>query len=182
MTLPIQIGIRWGIIATFISILAFVIPYIIGSTIIYNMWYGFFFFFLWLILIFLTARDLRAQQDGAATLSELFQSTFVSFALMTLVMGLFNYVFYNYIDPSYANTLKQHIIESTQSMLENFGAPPETIEQSISQLEAQDLSMSLKNIALTSVKSLIFGLFICLIVSAIMQKRRHADSNKQEMA
>lgn len=171
MSLPIQTGIRWGIIASLVGILLFIVPYVLGSTIIFSMWFGFLLLLSWLVFIILAARDLKQQQGGNATFKELAQATMVTFAIMALVGGAFNYIFYNIIDPTFADTLKMNIIENTHNMLQNFNVPEEDMEKAISELEKEDFSMSLTNILTSTGKSLLGGVLVSLIISAIMQRK-----------
>lgn len=176
-TLPIQIGIRWGINSALLSILAFIIPYLLGSKFVYSLWYGFAIMGLWLIFLILTARDLRSQQNGFATFSELLKATFITTIILSAISGAFNFIFYQYIDPSFADTLKQYVIESMQEMMHNFDAPAETIEQTISELEAQNFSMSFENMLINIFKSLVYGSIVSILIAAIMQRKAPNNSS-----
>ena len=172
MSIAIQTGLRWGFIAAFLDILLFLIPYIFNSTLIYTLWYGFLGMLLWLVLAVFAARDTRQQQDGYANLVELLQTAFFTLAIVIFTSNVFLYVFSNFIDLSYINTLKLSIIENTQALMQNFGAPDEEIEKAITALENQDFSMSFGGTVQNTASNWVVGFVISLLVAAIMQRKK----------
>ena len=172
MSIAIQTGLRWGFIAAFVDILLFLIPYIFNSTLIYTLWYGFLGMLLWLVLAVFAARDTRQQQDGYANLVELLQTAFFTLAIVIFTSNVFLYVFSNFIDLSYINTLKLSIIENTQALMQNFGAPDEEIEKAITALENQDFSMSFGGTVQNTASNWVVGFVISLLVAAIMQRKK----------
>lgn len=172
MSIAIQTGLRWGFIAAFVDILLFLIPYLLNSSIIYALWYGFLGMLLWLVLAVFAARDTRQQQDGYANFVELLQTAFFTLALVIFTSNVFLYVFSNFIDLSYINTLKLSVIESTQTFMQNFGAPDEEIEKAITALENEDFSMSFSGTAQNIASSWVVGLVVSLLVAAIMQRKK----------
>ncbi len=171
MSLSIQNGLRWGSIAALVGIISFMIPYVLGSTIIFSLWFGFVAILLWLLFMVFAARDFRQQQGGYATFVQLLQTTFLTITIMLVLTNAFNYVFYNFIDPDFANTLRIKVAENTQHMMQNFNVPEEEIEKAISDIENQDFSMTLTNIVKSTLKGMAAGFVVSLVVSAVMQRK-----------
>jgi len=172
MSIAVQTGLRWGFIATFVNILFFLVPYILGSDLIFSLWYGFLGMLLCVVLAVFAARDTRGQQDGYASFVELLQAVFLVLAIEIFANNIFSYIFSNFIDISYTNTLKLSVIENTQSLMQNLGAPDEEVEKAITALEKQDFSVSPAITARNIASGWIVGFVVSLLIAAIMQRKR----------
>jgi hypothetical protein len=86
-------------------------------------------------------------------------------AVGMLISTIFNYVYTNFINPSYVDTLKEGMTE----MLEKYNVPEAQLEESLKQIEEMKTPMgNLKGLA----KNLAGGAVISLIIAAIMKRNR----------
>lgn len=96
-----------------------------------------------------------------------FKQTFLVFLSMsmiaTLVSAIWNIILFNVIDTSLAKELSELILEQTRDMMEKWGAPDDTIKQTLK--EMKDLPSQFKPLA--QLKSWLSGGIFLTIVSLI---------------
>ena len=86
-------------------------------------------------------------------------------AVSVVLAAIFNFVYMNFINPGYVETMK----EGTREMLEKFNAPEEQIEKS---LEPLDQMKTMSGNLISIAKSLGLSAVISLIIAAIMKRNR----------
>jgi Protein of unknown function (DUF4199) len=105
------------------------------------------------------------QLGGLISFGRAFLVCMLILALGILVSTIFNYVYMNFINPSYVDTMKEGMIE----MMEKYNLPEAQLEESLKPLEEMKTPMgNLKSLA----KNLAGGAVISLIIAAIMKRNR----------
>ena len=91
--------------------------------------------------------------------------------ITTLTSTLVSFLLFNYIDPSFAEAMKQMTLEQTQKMMAKFNVPQETIEKTIGEMIKMEL-YSFGNLMKSFLQFCIVGFILSLIVAAIMKKSK----------
>ena len=76
--------------------------------------------------------------EGFISFKQSFSAYFLTIFLGILISTAVSYIIFNFIDPAAADVLKEKTIETTVSMMEGFGAPAESIKETVDQMEAQN--------------------------------------------
>jgi uncharacterized membrane protein (DUF106 family) len=105
------------------------------------------------------------QLGGLISFGRAFLVAMLILAVSILISTIFNYVYMNFINPSYIDTMKEGMTE----MMEKYNLPEAQLEESLKPLEEMKTPMgNLKSLA----KSLAMSAVISLIVAAIMKRNR----------
>ncbi|PKQ46364.1 DUF4199 domain-containing protein [Confluentibacter flavum] len=118
--------------------------------------------------IFSTAK-VKKKLNGFLDFKQAFSSYFITVAIGIMISTFVTILIFNFIDKDAALEAKNILIENTENMLINAGAPNQAISENINKIESQDtfaLGIQLKSLA----QSLIFFAVIGLIVAAVMKK------------
>ena len=143
--------------------------YAIDLSLMVNMWLG---IFMLLILVgfgVVATAKAKGLLGGFLSFKEAFSSYFITVVVGTVLANLISYILFNFIDPEAAKQVSEMTVEATISMMEGFGAPAETIAQTVEQLENQN-QFGLGTIAKNMVWAFVIQAVIGLIVAAIMKK------------
>jgi len=158
-------AVKYGVALGVISIAIQIIMYAIGDAT--NAWIpsvigiGAFIYFCVLI---------RKDVGGYITFGEAFKAFLVMGLIGAVIQTVYTYVFYNFIDPDLAITIKEQTIEMTESTLENFNVPQEDIDTQIDELREKDffsVSQILQGFALANLPIALIG---SAILAAIFKK------------
>ena len=136
---------------------------------------------LLIVIFFLysSLKETRNEQEGFLSFGEGLKSSFLTYMIGTLIGVLFTFVLVNFIDTDLLKQQKESGISLTEDatswMGDLFGVPEEELEKAKeemnSEIELQDLGNLSFGIAIKSwLWSLFWGLFLFLIMSAIMKK------------
>ena len=112
--------------------------------------------------IYLTLKDIRSQQNYL-TLGQAMLGGLMTCLLIGLMSGVFNYIYYNFIDTGYLVEMQDIMAE----FLEDSGMPDEIIE---AQLEGIQKSDGILNISMSALFSGAIGLVISLVAGLIMKR------------
>ena len=112
----------------------------------------------------------RAHRDGElggyASFLRVFLLSLVVLLIGAVIGQLFNYLYFNYINPGYV----QEVLDSTKEMLEKLNVPEDKIDESMVDASAKMQSMGgvLKSLAMSSIG---YGI-VALIFGAAMKRVR----------
>ena len=95
---------------------------------------------------------------------------FLAALIGTLVSTLFNYVLFNFIDPEAKETIKEITLKYTADMMEKFGAPSASVNETMQKLAETD-NYSLGNLLFGMAIVLVFQAVFGLILAAIFKSR-----------
>lgn len=127
------IWLKFGIIYGAISVMLYIISYYVFPL---GMWKQLLLGFTILIIIMvLSAREYKREYDGILPYGEALKLTFLTGFIGSLIAGIFSIILINWVDPSIVDILKEEAIESTQAMLESFGAKEDAINEAIEEIE-----------------------------------------------
>jgi hypothetical protein len=160
-------GINFGLIFGLVLISPVLYAYAIDQTFFASFWnlgialIAFFVHGFWVV------GSLKKAQGGYASFKEAFSVFFIANAVGLLISVSMTILIFVVIDPELQNTVKELSISATTTLLENMGATTDVIDQSISDLRAQDnysVGAQLKSYFYSLIFASIFGALISLIL------------------
>ncbi len=164
-------AIKYGLIVAAIGIGFMLMAYLINLEILTKWWVGIALWVVALVLFIVAVSKARAQMGGIISFKEAFATFIVAYLVNAVLTTVFSLLLFNVIDPDAAERLQDMIIESTAQTMENFGAPEESIDETISQMsEASQFGVG------QQIRGFFTGIIIYsvigLIVAAVMKKKR----------
>lgn len=166
MSHNLKYGLTLGAISVVFNAAILLIDYHLLS----SSWIGIIPIIINIIVLLIAGFELRKLHDGYLSFREAFVSTITIIAIGAAISVVFSILVYNVFAPDIADALHEDIINNTASMLEQFGADDEVIDQTIAQVEASN-PFSVGNLLLGYVYNLIGGLILALIIAAIVKKK-----------
>lgn len=133
-------GLRNGLILGLISIVLFLIVYLIDPRLLSNPWYMLLGFILLFGFMAKACIDARNEGDGFISFGGAFMAAWLT-AIVSMIMGMiFQYVMNTFVDPSLIEIQQEASLEWWGGLMESWGAmdKEEFIEQS--QANSQDAS------------------------------------------
>lgn len=165
---------QYGLLSALISSLFFVVIYIGGIAWFKNSLS--FLSFLIPVVFAVIACKSQKKESGNLPFKSALRLSFGIFVFTSLATSVLSYVLFNWIDTSFAESLKQLYIEQTQKMMERFKAPAEEIDKAVDKL-IHDNIFSFKSIFLSFTYGCILYFIISLIIAAIMKKEKEVFSS-----
>lgn len=163
-------GIILGIILSLITVFA----YVFMLELFTKWWLG-----ILLLIIVVAAGTMAAVKSkkmlgGFISFKEAFTSYFIVVLLGTLISTIVGILIFNFIDPEAAQTLQEMILESTRQMMENMGAPEESIEQTIAASADTNLYSIAKQAQQYAINLVIFCVIGLIVALAVRKKDPNA--------
>ncbi len=167
--------VRWGVILGGVSILVTILI----NTLLGPDWPVRHFFVsmvlnlaLMVTLLILGINSKKAQQDGFLSYGQCFLEGIIIFSIASFLTISFN-ALYNYvIAPESIEIVKQASIDVTEDWMEKANASSKDINKAIRQIESQDFGFNILSILKQLLGSVVFGAFICAIISIFTRKSR----------
>lgn len=163
-------GMTYGLIAGLAIIIFNLVQYLGGIG-----WYmnpiGFIIYAILFTVAVLAALKQKKQQGGYLEFGQALKTTFMVCVAALLLQTIFTYILFNFVDVSFKEALSQAAMESTEKFLKKIGAPERQIEEAIDRQMNSD-PYSLGNVALGFSMLCVVLFIVCLIISAIIQKKR----------
>lgn len=161
---------QYGLMSALVYTAVFVIFYLMGADSLLGVGGS----LTWLIPIaFAVLACLKAKKDNGGFL-EFRKALKISFGVMvltSLVNMIFSYVLFNFIDPAFAESMTQILMEKTVRMLSKVGGSQDMIDKAVKDTMDKKL-YSLSNLFQSFMFTCIFNFIIALIISAIVKKKR----------
>jgi hypothetical protein len=163
-----------GLIYATISVIVTVLLYLAGPQFFSN---NMFIFGALLLLLAITypiviVYKFRKQNDNYITFREAFLITFCTLGIAGFVTLIFGIILYNLIDPDYPKVLTEKITEKTVTMMQNFGAPQDKIDEQVAKM-SQDNKFSVPGQLKSFLFSIVFYALFGLIIAAIFKKTKN---------
>jgi uncharacterized membrane protein (DUF106 family) len=158
---------KYAIIMAATSVIMTLIMSIMGmSNLILMSLLGILVFVAMILIPVLGVKEHRNNQlGGLISFGRAFLVAMLILAISILISTIFNYVYMNFINPSYVDTMKEGMTE----MMEKYNLPEAQLEESLKPFEEMKTPMgNLKSLA----KSLAMGAVISLIIAAVMKRNR----------
>ncbi len=166
----IQIGVTNGIIIGFLLVILYLGLYMFKPDMFFNSWIAMGFFVVILLFMVKAALENRKGLGGYASFKQTLQPAFVTFLVAQLISTIFNYVLYNYIDPSLVEALKQYTVDFTRNMFEGMMSEAE-LEQQIETVKQQDYTVTFGSSLLGFLWMSVVGFVLAAIVAAFTRKK-----------
>jgi hypothetical protein len=164
--------VRFGII-TGIVISAYVaLLYAAGMDVFANWWYSVIMYPISIGLICYFTIQLRNKHtDEPFQFKQSFVILLSMLMLATLVSTVWNIILFNVIDTTLAKELSERILEETAETMEKWGAPEETIKETLK--EMRDLPTQFKPVAqlLSWLKGGLFMALVSLICASFIKRK-----------
>ncbi|MFI5221612.1 MAG: DUF4199 domain-containing protein [Bacteroidia bacterium] len=167
----IEHALKWGIILGMANILLYLLVYLISKSSLTSWWLGTFSLALNIFLLIIPVTIQRKEFGNEITFNEAFLICFITYAGGSLLQTIFTYILYNFIDPGLSEYIKTKAIEMTQSMMEKFGAPQDSIEKTLEKMQLEDFRQTPARIARQFLFMILFGGVISLILAAILKRK-----------
>ncbi len=163
------IWLKFGIIFGALSIILYLISYYVFPM---GMWKQLLFgFTIMIVIMVLSAREYKREHDGILPYGEALKLTFLTGFTGSLIAGIFSIILINLVDPSIVDILKEQAIESTQAMLESFGAKEDVINEAMDEIENDfESRFTFTSQLLGNFTNAIFIVIIASIVSIFVKK------------
>lgn len=161
----VQYGLYVGLILSAFTIVA----YAVNLELLTKWWLGIILFLVIIIMGIVSTAKARGLLNGFISFKQAFTAWFITIVVGIGISTLVNILIFNVIDPEAAEMVKQASIEASVSMMENFGAPQETIDQTIAEIENTN-QFAVGNLLKSLAFQFLFYAVIGLIVALIMKK------------
>ncbi len=162
---------KWGVILAAIGIVITVLIYAVD----YTMFASFKFLGVIIVisigLVIYAGIDYRKAVGGYLPYGKAWQHGFITFAISGIISVVFNIVLYTVIDPELPAKVTDAIVENTQEMMENFGAPADSMDEALEKTRTDSLD---RFTAFGMVKGYVFqliGYAIFALITAIFARR-----------
>lgn len=162
--------IQYGLMSAVSSILAFVILYLLGAQ-SFTSPLAWLTMFIPIVFSILACIKAKKENEGFLEFRDALKYCFGIFVVTSLASSLFSFLLFNFIDPAFADALKQVTIEQTQKFMARFNTPQDTIDKAINEMIKKDL-YSFGSIAQSFAQGCIVYFIISLILAAILKKKK----------
>lgn len=167
MNHDLKYGLLLGTISVAISASIILIDYTLIAS---AWWVGFMNFALTITILLLAGYRLRSEQGGTLSFREAFLSTWLIIVIAGAISTVYSILQYNVLSPELPAQIQEAIINQTATMLQNFGADDETIDETVAQLEAEN-SFSINNLLMSFFyTSILGGAVLAAIIALIVKK------------
>jgi hypothetical protein len=158
--------IKWGIIIGIVGIIISLLTYVVSESLLVKWWYGLLILAVNVALIIYAGIEYRKLLGGYISYMDAFLCTLLVMLFAGILGQVFNIILYSFIDPDLPNRLVQSSIEQTEQMMTRFGAPQESIDQTIEKLKTD---LPARFTITGQLKAFVtWGLGITVVISAIL--------------
>ncbi|MBC3540755.1 DUF4199 domain-containing protein [Rufibacter sediminis] len=161
---PSSVGIRYGVITAFISIIFSLILYVTGLHTNKGLSYAS--MIIPIIGIVLAYNYFKKENGGFMSYGQGLGTGTIVTAVSGVLSGLFTYIYLKFVDPNVLEQIRNSSIEE----MENKGMSDEQIEQAVSMTEKFTTPEMMLVMGL--IGAVILGFFLSLIIAAIMKRSR----------
>jgi hypothetical protein len=161
----VQYGLYIGLILSAFTI----VSYAINIELLTKWWLGILLFLIIVIIGIVSTAKAKSLLNGFISFKQAFTTWFITIVVGIGISTLVNILLFNFIDPEAAEMIKQATIEASVSMMENFGAPQESIDQAVMEIENTN-QFAIGNLLKSLAFQFIFYAVIGLLVALVMKK------------
>lgn len=163
-------GINYGMICALIGVMTTAIMYAIDLNLFVNMWIGFGLLGLYIVIGCLLLNKTKKDLKGEFSFKEAFTTYFISALVAITISTAFSLLLFNVIDTDARDKVSEIFIQSQIEMLEKFGAPSSTINETVTKLE-ENAQFSTKGLFFGYLQSLVGAIIFGLILAAIFKSK-----------
>ncbi|MBL7874836.1 MAG: DUF4199 domain-containing protein [Cyclobacteriaceae bacterium] len=169
--------IRWGLIVSGVSITLTVLLYAIDYTLMVQLKTLFISLLIYLGITIYGGIDYRKSVGGYLKYGKAYMHGLGVLVVSGFVATLFAFVLYNFIDSELPQKLTDASLENTRAMMENFGAPEDSIEPALEKAREQsEKQFSPSGQALGFVYMVIFSAIMALISALFVRKNEPEET------
>lgn len=165
-----SMAVNYGLYLGLILSAATIIAYTVNLELFTKWWYGIILLFVIIAFGIVSTSKAKGALQGFISFKQAFSSFFITVAIGLLISTVVTVVIFNFVDPEAAEIVKESTIQASVSMMENFGAPQETINQTVAEMQNTN-QFGMASLAQSLAWQLLFYAVIGLIVGAIMKKK-----------
>ncbi|WP_370089552.1 DUF4199 domain-containing protein [Ekhidna sp.] len=163
----IKSGVMIGVIGIIITLLL----YIVDPTTFAKWWLMMLLGVLNLTLIAVFGVKYRNEIGGFMSFKDAYVYSLITMVVMVLVGTLFSIVMFNVVDPGISETVADAVAENTESMMRNFGAPEDGMDEAIDKARADTLDrFTMVGMIKGAGIRILINVVFCLILGAIIKK------------
>ncbi len=113
----------------------------------------------------------RNEIGGFMSFKDAYVYSLITMVVMVLVGTLFSIVMFNVVDPGISETVADAVAENTESMMRNFGAPEDGMDEAIDKARADTLDrFTMVGMIKGAGIRILINVVFCLILGAIIKK------------
>lgn len=160
-------GLNNGLLAGLIGIIVLLISYFLdqGFYLKYASWVV---YVVYVYFMYMAGKQTRDEMGGYLSFGQAFLPIFITFAVGSLLVSIFQYFMVNFIDVSLLDAMQDQAIEQIDKMSGLLGE--EGTEAAIEKIEEDGVSLGIGQVVLGWIFGLIFGAIISAIMGAIVKK------------
>ncbi len=162
--------VQYGLMAALGSILFFVVLYL-GGTAFFGSPAAFLSYVIPIGFAVFACIKAKRENEGFLPFRSALKICFGIFVLSAFATSLLSYILFNFVDPTFKESMLQLTIENTQKLMAKFNTPQDVIDKQIQGMLSKDM-FSLGSITQSFVFGCVFWFVIALIVAAIMKKNK----------
>ena len=163
---PFQAAVKPGLTIGLVALAITYVAYFIDSTLLASGWFGLVALVIFFVLIIYFGRQYRAELGGFMSFGAAFNFSFIAMIISGLVSLVGQILLFQVIDPDLPQVLADLTFENSLSMMENFGANPDSM--SPEELEKIRESSSSGFTLAGQLKGFGFGLIAYAIIALIL--------------
>lgn len=167
-------GLNYGVILGAFSVLFTTAIYAIDLKLFTSWWIGIVAIIISITIGVMLVSKTKKQLGGNISFKDAFTVYFIAAIIGSLISTIYNYVLFNFIDTKAKETIKEITMDYTMEMMEKFGAPSASINETMQKLAETD-NYSLGNLMFGYAVSLIFSAIFGLILAAIFKSKSHSS-------
>jgi uncharacterized membrane protein YccC len=167
-------AIKFGVISAVFSVFASTIMYVVDLGLFVNMWVGFGMIGVYLIIGMTLLYNTKKDLGGNLSFKDGFTAYFISALIGITISTLFSILLFNVIDTDARDQISELFIKSQVKMMQKFGAPSASINETITQLK-ENSQFSLKGLISGFFTSLLGAIIFGLILAAFFKTRRSSQ-------
>jgi hypothetical protein len=170
---PFQAAVKPGVTIGLIALVLTYLAYFIDSTLLASGWFGLFSIVIFFVLIIYFGRQYRTDIGGFISFGTAFNFSFITILISGVVSFLGQILLFHVIDPDLPKVLADLTFENSLSMMEKFGADPDTLNpEQLDEIRKQSDSSFTLGGQLKGFGFVLIGYaIIALILGAILKKR-----------
>jgi len=167
-----QNALRMGVILGVVSIILSLIFYLIDPALFAKWWLNLSILLGVIIAVVVIGINYRKSIGGFMSFGDAFKHGFIILLTFGVLSGAFTILLFQVIDPDLKTVVIDASIEQTTAMMENFGAPEDSIEEALEEAEvSMEESFSLIGQLKGQLWAIIFYAVLSLITGLIVRKQ-----------
>jgi hypothetical protein len=169
-------AVKWGLISAAISIIVTLLLYAIDYTLMVQIKFALFSLVIYLGLVVYAGIEYRKLEGGYLDFGKAYLHGLIILALSGLVATIFQILLYTVIDPELPAKLVDASIENTRAMMENFGAPADSIDEAIEKAKTDtEARFTMFGLAKGYIWVVVVSAVLALITGLIVKKRQPVE-------